>query len=164
MIAPARRRHRWMSATLLVALPVLVVVSLRARPPRYYMESLPADMVDEGFEGGESYDVFGARGVGVRGIEAAGGALLELVPAAPLAKPDVLVYWSSEQPAGEAWLDGATLLGALGDRPRSYFLPPEAATADGHLVLYSLAHREVEASGRLPAIAEPLPEVEKVPP
>lgn len=158
MIAPLRRRHRWMIGTLLLTVPVLLVVALRARAPRYYVESLPGEMVDEGFEGGRVFDVFGELGVRVRGIEAAGGALLELAPAAPLAQPDVLVYWSPEDSGSGAGLAEAILLGALGDRTRSYFLPPEGATVDGRLVLYSLAHQEVVASGPLPAIAEPLPD------
>lgn len=156
MIAPLRRRHLRMTGSLLVAVPVLLVVSLRGRPPMYYVESLPAELTEEGFEGGRTYDVFAELGVGVRGIEAAGGALLELVPASPLGRPDVLVYWSREETRGTVWLARAYLLGPLGDRPRTYFLPPEAATVDGHLALFSLARQEVLGSGRLPAIAEPL--------
>ena len=159
MIAPLRRLHRGMSTVLFVAVPVLLVFSLRVRPPRYYMQSPPAELTEESFEGGQVFDVFPDLGVLVRGIPAADGALVELEPAGPLARPDVLVYWSPTASEGSGLAPGALLLGTIGDRPRSYFLPPEAALVDGHLVLYSLAHQEVVGSGSLPALAEPLPEL-----
>jgi len=48
--------------------------------------------------------------------------------------------------------DGAVLLGALSDRPRTYSVPAAAASRAGYLVLYSLAHQEVVAAGAVPAM------------
>ena len=44
MIAPLRRRHRWTTAALAVALPVLYVVALAARPEPPAVERLPAEL------------------------------------------------------------------------------------------------------------------------
>ncbi len=154
MIAPLRRRHRVMVTLLLIAVPVGLVLALAARPPVPVVEGLPAALAaGPGFGGGdvESYDVFGELGVAVRSYHAADGAVLELTPAEPLARPDVLVYWSGET-ASDRLPDGAVLLGALSDRARTYSVPAAAAGRAGHLVLYSLGHQEVVASGAVPAM------------
>jgi len=58
------------------------------------------------------------------------------------AKPDLLVYWNAGQPAEITQLPTqATLLGAFVAGP--LVLPNEAMTAEGSLILYSLANQEV---------------------
>ena len=42
MIAPLRRRHRWITAALLIALPVLYLLAILARPAPPVMEEIPA--------------------------------------------------------------------------------------------------------------------------
>ena len=153
MIAPLRRRHRVVVTLLLIAVPVGLVLALSARPPLPTTETLPNALADGPGSGGgdvESYDVFGELGIAVRGFHAA-GAVLELTPSQPLARPDVLVYWA-ETAASDRLPTGAILLGALSDRARTYSVPATAASRAGHLVLYSLAHQEVVASGALPAM------------
>ena len=79
-------------------------------------------------------------------------AVLELDPAEPVARPDVLLYWSVE-PVGERPGDDALLLGAFGgERRQGFVLPEEAVRRDGHLTLLSLGHGEVVARGVLPAV------------
>ena len=42
MIAPLRRRHRWLTAALLVAVSILYLLALLARPAPPKMETIPA--------------------------------------------------------------------------------------------------------------------------
>lgn len=158
MIAPLRRRHRMTMAALLVALPALVALALAARREEPRMNSLPAGLETGPRSGGadvESYELFAELGVAVRGRRTVAGATLELAPAKPLGRPDVLVYWSAENADSERWTEGALLLGVLGDRARIYSVPATAAARDGYLVLYSLAHQEVLAAGALAAMIPP---------
>lgn len=159
MIAPLRRRHRVMVTFLLIAVPVGLVLALSARPTLPIMEELPGALAGGPNARGadvEGYDVFGEIGVAARGYQTASGAVLELEPAEPLARPDVLVYWSAEA-AGDRLPDGALLLGVLSDRARTYAVPAAAAGREGFLVLYSLGHQEVVASGAVPAMGHVSP-------
>lgn len=149
MIAPLRRRHRWTALLLLVLfLPALLVLVLASRPRPTVAFAVPEALVAEPAAGEvifEDPELLGP--VAVRVLR---GGVLELAASAPLARPDVLVYWSAEAPA-KAVPAGAYLLGPLGDRPRRFPLPAEAAGVDGHLVLFSLGHGEILATGALPA-------------
>ena len=90
-----------------------------------------------------------------------GPALLELHPdptdqddgASAPADPDVLLYWA---PGGAADTpDGAFLLGAAPSdgAPRRYALPEPARDGSGRLLLWSLGHHALVASGAMPAAA-----------
>lgn len=150
MIAPLRRRHRWTSLLLLVLfLPALLVLVLSSRPRAATASALPEALTAEPAAGEATFEDSHLLGsVGVRVLR---GGVLELVPAAPLAQPDVLVYWSAEAPA-KTVPAGAFLLGTLGNRPRRFPLPAEAGGTAGHVVLFSLGHGEVLATGALPAV------------
>ena len=87
-----------------------------------------------------------------------GPALLELQPAADRgdgasapADPDVLLYWTPDDTIDTA--DGAFLLGAAPSdgAPRRYPLPEGAHELGGRLLLWSLGHHALVASGAMPA-------------
>lgn len=154
MIRPLRRRHLRLIAALALVGPVVFIVGLRSRMPVPVMETLPFGMAEPAVTGrvdtvriGESWF---ALTIGRR--PGTGEAALRLVPVrdslseradAAVAAPDVLVYWS-EQPVDEALPEGAWLLGPLrGERPAAFRVPVSLEGADGFLVLYSLAHRQL---------------------
>ena len=165
MIAPLRRRHRLMTMALAIAVPVLYVVALAARPDEPVTPQLPAALapapageVDNDF--GELFSdppiVVRSRTDGSRQRRAGVPPKwwLELEPRAPLARPEVLVYWS-KSPATDRLPEDAWLIGGLaGDRVRAFELPLEAMGLAGYLVLYSLGHQEVVASAELPAFGQ----------
>lgn len=161
MIAPLRRRHRAVSLTLLVGLPILYVVALRARPDEPVVDGLPAALTGPSLTvvEHEELDVYGDFEIAVRAGRDPGGWAVELVPAAPIARPEVLVYWSPSAAVDGELPDEARLLGELaGRRPRTFALPPEILGRSGYLTLYSLGHRQVLGSSELAAVGEPPPE------
>lgn len=156
MIAPLRRRHRLRTAALLVAVPVLLALALAARPSPPRVEARPAALAPGPDPRGgdvETLPVFGEFDVTVHAWQTADGPVIGITPGEPLARPAVLVYWTPAPP-GDGLPDDALLLGAVADRGRTYAVPPAAAGRDGHLVLYSLGHQEVVASGELPALGD----------
>ncbi len=152
MIAPLRRRHRLMTASLAVVVPVLYVVALTARPDEPVAQlpaalaSPPAGELDNDFG-----ELFTDPQIVVRSRSDGTTWWLELEPRRPIARPEVLAYWSRSAATGRLPED-AYLIGSLtGDRTRAFELPREALGRAGTLVLYSLGHQEIVASTRLPA-------------
>ena len=155
MIAPLRRRHRWMTASLAAVLPVLSVAALAARPDEPLAERLPSSLAAPaaGEVEADLGELLADPAVAVRARTDGAAWRLELDPARPIALPEVLVYWSASPSAGGGLPEDAYLLGGLaGDRARSFALPADALGRAGALVLYSLGHQQVVASTRLPAI------------
>lgn len=161
MIAPLRRRHRLWTSTLAAAVPVLYVLALAARPQPPVADLPP---VLAGADGGgevvrEAADLFSVHAVTVRVRRATGGWQIELEPRAPIASPEVLVYWSPSAPAAPALPVEAFLVGSLaGRRARVFGLPPAALGRDGWLVLYSLGHQEVIDTAVLGTLGEAVEE------
>ncbi|MEM7586764.1 MAG: hypothetical protein AAF560_25465 [Acidobacteriota bacterium] len=153
MIAPLRRRHRWMTAILAVVVLGLYVAALAGRPAAPRTSELPAARVEPAGEVVAEYDDLFRHPITTRVRSSAAGWQLELTPSQPLAKPEVLVYWTSEGETGGPGLPAdAFLLGALaGARPRTMTLPAAAQGRPGQLLLYSLGHQEIVDSGTLPA-------------
>lgn len=154
MIAPLRRRHRLTVASLAVALPVLYVVALAARPDEPVVDQLPPALAEAA--AGEVDQDFGELvtdpAVAVRSRTDGAQWWVELDPGAPIALPEVLVYWTPSTVADRLPED-AFLIGSLaGARARAHGMPRDALGRDGTLVLYSLGHQEVVASAPLPAI------------
>lgn len=155
MIRPLRRRHRRMVVVLAVVLPALFLFALRARRPLPEVNALVETVDRVGRLDGTPVDVALAWSTddGIPEIAArvwSEGRVLELLPAADPARPDVLVYW---QPARSGTPGaGSLLLGAMaGDEPRRFRLPDEARRADGHLLLWSVTDAAPVASAALPA-------------
>ena len=168
MIAPLRRRHRWLTASLALVVPVLYVVALAARPGEPVVEELPAPLAEAA--GGQVEqdlgELFGDPAVAGRSRSDGYDWWLELTPAEPIAQPEVLVYWSRSEVEGGLPEEAYLLGGLAGDRTRTWRLPHEILGLSGTLVLYSLGHQEVVASASLPGIGSapppPTPEAEDV--
>ena len=75
---------------------------------------------------------------------------VQLVPAAPIASPDLLVYWS-EDSAPKALSPSARFVGSF--HAGGIYTLRANGRGQGYLSLYSLAHREVVA--RIPVGAQP---------
>lgn len=161
MIAPLRRRHRWLTGSLALIVPVLYVLALSARPGAPSNESLPAALVGLPVEdaGGAGDLAFADLPVTARVTGGGEDFRIELSPAEPLAKPEILAYWTASGSAsGTALPAEAWLLGAFGgERPEAFAVPSAVLGREGHLVLYSLGHQEVLGSVSLPAIGSPAP-------
>ncbi len=161
MIAPLRRRHRWLIATLTVVVPVLFVVALTGRPAGPAIGTLPAELAEtaRGRVESEHDDLF-AHPIITRIRATDAEWLVELQPREPLAKPELLVYWTAEATSGDERLPaGAYLIGSLaGTRSRVYTMPEQTLGQAGRLLLYSLGHQEVVDAGDLPAIGSPPPD------
>ncbi len=155
MIAPLRRRHRWTTAALAVALPVAYVVALAARPDEPVVDKLPPALApavagpvdaDLGLLIEDPPLAARTRGEGSRWW-------LELEPVSAVVRPEVLVYWSpSPAKAGRLPADAYLMGGLAGARARAFELPAAALGNAGTLVLYSLGHQETVASAHLPPI------------
>jgi len=116
MIQPLRRVHRWSAAGLGVVLPAVFLSGLAVRAP------FPQE--NDSLSGSDWSDSQLSK---------------QSEPLQRLLMPDLLVYWSPIQPAGEALPQQARLLGSLhGADIRSRSFP-----TDGYLILYSLGHQRV---------------------
>ncbi len=171
MIAPLRRRHRWMTGGLAIALPVLYVVALSARPDEPITLELPSTLAEAGTAGGQSPgqldndlgELFTDPPIAVKSRSDGASWWVELEPRTAVALPEVLVYWSRSSATGRLPDDAYLIGGMAGDRTRVFELPADALGHAGTLVLYSLGHQEVVASTRLPAFgwAEQTPAAEE---
>jgi len=146
MIRPLRARHRWMIATLGVAVGTLGVIGLLARRPVPKMVALPPAVAEIAF--GE----LRVRGSVTLGPE--GDAWLSMPDAGRLAELRLALYWTDvEARIREALPGRAFWMGAWsGATPAVYRVP---STQPGTLLLYSLARQEIVdvATVRLPPAA-----------
>lgn len=156
MIRRLRRRHRLWTTALAVVVPIGFVAALAARPAR------PVGEAAAGSDMPRARAIADWSSIGELPISGAiepwrGARILALTPREPLARPDLLVYWSPggapEPPAGGALPPDVVLLGALGEAEERYRLPP--GTAAGTVVIYSLGHHEVVGSIAVAVAADP---------
>ena len=154
MIHRLRKRHRriWPLLTLLLGIGFALALTARPGPPgpgpapgRAAVPD-PAGLVDHP-------DLWRGARIDTRIGPAPGGGRRVLLEApAPIAAPDLLVYWSrAEAEPGDALPDDARFLGAFGAGPAAVDLP--AGTGAGRLLLHSLAHGLIVAVADLPAPA-----------
>ncbi len=169
MIAPLRRRHRWLTTVLAVVVLALYVAALAGRPAPPIVETLPAELMTSGT--GEVVDELGelfTHPITTRIRSEGAQWQVELEPREPLARPEVLVYWAPDDEATSSGLPSdAFLLGALaGTRERALTLPGPVLGRPGRLLLYSLGHQEIVDSASMPAIGsvEIEPSVESLEP
>jgi len=155
MIAPLRRRHRWVW-TVLCLLPAALAAALWSRPPAALFNSSPPTAlrppVPHSTAVAES--TVDIAGVSLHlALYASGDAtLLAIEPLTEFAQPDVLAYWAPVAVSGSSLPRQAFLLGSIAGRRAGVFKLPAAAghQGGGQLVLFSLAHGEVLGSGALP--------------
>jgi hypothetical protein len=149
MIRPLRQRHRRMVIVLGVFLPVAFAVGIAARKPVPGMISLPIELVMQqkfAVTEWERADLFTKSPIRVRLLRESadvGRFAVEFSAAKGFVKPDLIVYWVTGSPnATTALPENARLLGAF-NASMALVLPPDAASGNGVLVLYSLADQEL---------------------
>jgi hypothetical protein len=132
VIRRLRVLHRFIFVVLALALPALLVASLRARRHTLPVTTPKVSTVDT-----SGFRLLEKTGLSVR----ISSGSIDVIPVRPLSVPDPLLYWSRQDSMGE----GATLLGPLeGMSLRRYPIPES-----GYLIVYSLGRREVVASDRV---------------
>ena len=153
MNLPLRRRHRRVVMTLAVLVPVLYLSAIQARRDVPTTNAIVETVSRVGRLDGTAREVeTDWDGASMQVRLWSDGAILELLPEADPARPDVLVYWTEAGEGAETPSDGAYLLGTLaGAEPRRFVLPDVALSTGGRLLLWSLAHSELVASAALPA-------------
>ncbi|MSU57238.1 MAG: hypothetical protein EXS35_03485 [Pedosphaera sp.] len=162
MIRPLRQRHRRVVIVLGVILPIAFAVGIAARKPVPGMTSLPKELVASpqtfAVTEWERTDLFAKTPIQVRLFrESVGGGrfAVEFSAAKDFVKPDLIVYWIAGNPnITETLPDNARLLGAFNS---SVALPlsPDAASASGVLVLYSLADQKIVEVSKPFALQKP---------
>lgn len=148
MIRPLRQQHRRIVIALGLFLPLVFAAGIAARKPVPSVQELPAALrpapqpvMDQVWK---RSGLFSNAPVEVRCLREKDSARLAVQCSAPAGflKPDLLVYWvAGKAPPAGTLPENAALLGEF-DSPRLP-LPAEAATANGRLVLYSLADNEI---------------------
>jgi hypothetical protein len=148
MTLALRRRHRWMFAALAVLLPVALVLGIAARRTvpdatalSPALSSWTQTFTATEYELGDLFPSAPVR-VSLWREQDNGRFAVGFVASKDFVKPDLLAYWITGHPliAGKLPPE-ATLLGAFIGGPLK--LPVEAATAEGSLILFSLADQEV---------------------
>jgi hypothetical protein len=149
VIRELRARHRGIATLLAVALPLSLVLAIRARQQVPTLARLPLGEhtdPDKGASIRSSALQIGELHLDVRtwADNRIAAHVLEVTPREQPASPDVLVYWCDAAPAQQLD-DRCVLLGALAGVQRRRFALPQQAVG-GFLVLYSLAHQELLGS------------------
>src|SRR5262249_5240153 len=148
MIQPLRTVHRRMFIVLAGVLPVILGVSLKARPRvvsatadtgRTEQASRPLNQTTAAWRKKTFSTEFysDAKNSAVR---------FTMMPLRDLDGPDLLLYWTSQSDTESLDLTGAQLLGSF-RQSKSYSLP--TGTRRVSLILYSLAHSEIVDSARV---------------
>lgn len=149
MIAPLRRWHRWMVASVVVVVVPLFFAAIGVRPDRALEENLDGRFERRSSEtsGGVEAQLPTDPPMAVR-ISAGGATVtvatpLDIPAGASSVAPALLLYW---QPDESAFPEDAILLGTISGRGRTSLLLEEAVASAvgpaGDLVLYSLGHGE----------------------
>lgn len=144
MIAPLRRRHRWMITVLSLVVPLLFFAALSQRP-QHDLNRTDVDRRDTS-QTERLTPFFDNSTIEGRLLHEGASTKLQVTTLAAPRQPDLLLYWSPGPASADLPSAGlpsdAVLLGPLPARAhRSYHLPP--AITDEHLLLYSLAHQEL---------------------
>lgn len=149
MIRPLRQVHRHQVILLGILLPIVFVLGIAVRKTVPAMAELPQGLVPmlswvrcSNFDG---YGAFHKRPVFVDlwcQKNGSGPFAVSFDADANFVEPDLMVYWVAGSPSRVETLPAdAILLGAFGRTPLP--LSKEVSSADGRLVLYSLADGEI---------------------
>lgn len=146
MIAELRRVHRFASAALAVAVPVVFAAAIASRPGLPVNTSLPS-----GLPATEVVSTtplaWSSPGIsGELARHADGRIALDLDARSVATTPDVLVYWLEPDDASDPPESGSLLGSIRGSHRQLIDLPAGAAERGGRLALYSLAHDEIVAT------------------
>jgi hypothetical protein len=168
MIARLRKTHAVVTSLVASLVTVAFFSAVTGATDKPAPDAMPAVLADRGIVAPtvewERDDLWGAFPIVTRWRSDRGtqgelrlldtrGPVIELDLAAPLGKPEVLLYWSPTLPTDPEALPGTShLLGAVGGvGTRRFALPAPAEAGGGHLLLYSLGQAGVFATAALPA-------------
>jgi hypothetical protein len=144
MIQPLRAAHRRTFVALAFALPVILVVGLGSRHPRPGPRVLPVQVPASAHLVGDSDRLWQRHAIRTQLYADSAdpqNIYVVLQPVQELNEPDLLFYWASSAPQGNALAAGAQLVGAY--TAGKVFLLPLHEKRTGHLVLFSPAHQAV---------------------
>ena len=153
MIQPLRTAHRWTFSALAIGLPTVLWIGLQAREAPLPQHNLIVEMPSKMYLLRQSDRLWSKHAIQSKFYgDSTNPEEIEvlLFPLMDLTDPDLLLYWTSGASAGGE-MSQWKLLGSFA-AGRVFSLPSEAKRG-GHLLLYSLAHREVVDS----AVVEKLP-------
>ena len=148
MIQPLRTVHRRAFVALAFVLPAVLVVGLESRrmPSRVQVLQLPSSacLVRESDTLWQMHTIQTAF---YSDSNRSGDIQVALRPAQELNEPDLLLYWSVEQPTGDSLPAAAQLLGPFA-AGKAFTLPLNVDRA-GYLILFSLAHQSLIATAKV---------------
>ena len=150
MIRPLRQRHRRVTTSLVISLPLLLVMGIAARRAVPVANEPEASMKGtvRHFDSSEwqRFDLFPKIRMGIRLLHEnrdSGAFAITLAAPKDFIKPDLLIYWIKGKPNLTGRLPAnAQLLGAF-NAACPLALPTEATREPGVLLLYSLADDEL---------------------
>ena len=132
MIQPLRRYHRYSFFALAAILPAIFGAGLAARRPLVGVTA-NSDRIHFALPSGTVL-VTDSRQLWGNTVDA----------------PDVLVYWTEDEPDPESLPVNARLLGSLAAARREALKVPSGERTRGYLILYSLAQQKSVARARVP--------------
>jgi hypothetical protein len=132
MIQPLRRCHRYSFVALAVVLPAIFAAGLAARRPLVPIQP-HSDRIHLTMPSGAAM-VTGSRQLWGSAVEA----------------PDLLVYWTADEPELGSLPVNARLLGSLDSARHEALRVPRGDKNRGYLILYSLAWQKPVARARVP--------------
>lgn len=138
MIQPLRTGHRWTFEVMGILLPVIFLAGLAVRPSS--PKATDAQRQATGARIYASSSAWKTHVIKTSVYSDGGTPVVQLMPAAELQYPDLLLYWSPASPSGDTIARRAKLLGAF-EAERRYSLPEDWRR--GNLILYSVARKQV---------------------
>ena len=150
MIQPLRTVHRRAFLVLAFVLPLVVLAGLEARrtglPSSVQLGQLPTS-TGELRKSDNLWKKHAMRTEFYNDSNHPGDIQVALYPVQELNEPDLLFYWSLDQPTAESLPASAQLLGSF-VAGKVFTLPTDVDRA-GYLVLFSLPHQTVYDSARV---------------
>ena len=150
MIQPLRAVHRRAWVALALVLPAIVLIGLGARHPRLTLNAHAAGVPITAHVVRESSNLWQKHAIQSKFYGTSDrpqDIYVVLQPAEELNEPDLLLYWASDAPQGNALPGNAQLVGTF-TTGKAYLLLLNEKPA-GHLVLFSPAHQTVVDSARV---------------
>jgi hypothetical protein len=144
MIQSLRAAHRRTFVALAFALPVILVVGLWSRHPRPGARVLAVQVPASAHPVGSSDRLWQKHAIPTELYADSAdpqNIYVVLKPVPELNEPDLLLYWASSAPQGNALAADVQFVGAY-SAGKAFLLPLHEKRA-GHLVLFSPAHQAV---------------------
>jgi hypothetical protein len=144
MIQPLRTVHRGAFIALAFVLPAVLVAGLGARRPRVPSRVQGIELPGSAYLVKTSDALWQRHSIEMnfyRASNSPGEILVALRPRQALNNPDLLLYWSIDQPTDASLPSSSQLLGSL--TATKVFTLPLNTGGGGYLVLFSLPHQNL---------------------